>query len=272
MTVYIIGAGLFGSVARDLLLANGQKAFTIDCQKTDSASKAAGCLIKPSWLSCLGSSYKDGMNTLDELYGLKQVPMQVFGKLKLDSIYHAPPDNILKGADIYGNVTEIDQDAGHLTLQDGRSYSGKILVAAGVWSKALLGDRFGPVKMEGQRGVSFLYRTHFPEAKLRMWAPYKQSVAFEINNGITWFGDGTSIIEDNWKIEYENRALDHALALDPSLSIDNYITRRSGLRPYVTGHSGYFKKVGNKCWVSTGGAKNGVVLAALQAKQFLENL
>ena len=46
-----------------------------------------------------------------------------------------------------------------------------------------------------------------------------------------------------------------------------------GARPYVEGHKGgYFKRTGTKTWVSTGGAKSGTALAALQAWKFLQEI
>jgi hypothetical protein len=78
MTIYIIGSGLFGSIARDLLRNEGYDAITIDANLRYAASTAAGCLIKPSWLSCLGNKYKDGMGTLDKLYGLTKIPLQEY--------------------------------------------------------------------------------------------------------------------------------------------------------------------------------------------------
>ena len=46
-----------------------------------------------------------------------------------------------------------------------------------------------------------------------------------------------------------------------------------GARPYVEGHkAGYFQQVSPKTWVSTGGAKNGTILAAAQALAFVQGL
>jgi len=36
--------------------------------------------------------------------------------------------------------------------------------------------------------------------------------------------------------------------------------------------AGYFERVSHSTWVSTGGAKNGTVLAAYQAAEFLRSL
>jgi hypothetical protein len=44
-----------------------------------------------------------------------------------------------------------------------------------------------------------------------------------------------------------------------------------GARPYVVGNKvGYFEQARPRLWVSTGGAKNGTVLAAWQAYRFLK--
>ncbi len=124
--------------------------------------------------------------------------------------------------------------------------------------------------LTGLQGSSQRYRASLPEARLHVWAPYRQSVAFNIEPGVAWFGDGTALKPESFKPHHVARALHHAenLGLHPS----GLIETRVGIRPYVKGHVGWFRQAGARCWVSTGGAKNGVVLAAVQARQFLEAL
>lgn len=271
--IVIVGGGLFGSVARDLLRANGHEAMVIDNKFPDSGSAAAGCLMKPSWLSCLGDQYKKGLDILDSLYGLEQVPMMVNGVVKLDSIYHVDPTKILKEPDIVGKVERVDQFYGAVHLTDGQTWTGKVLVAAGYRSKELLPNHFSKVQLVGKAGVSLRFRTELLAAKISVWAPYKQSAAFTIADGETWFGDGTSINLENWNHgKYLDRALFHANKLDERLSAFLLDRHTFGVRPYVVGHSGWFVQTGANCWVTTGGAKNGLVLAAIQAQQFLESI
>lgn len=265
--ILIVGSGLFGSVARDLLTARGIPCKVIDDGRPMSGSYPAGCLTKPSWLDALGKAREPALGLLDQLYGIQKLPLRL-GPARLDSIMHVPPAAILRAPDVRARVTGILPEAGVVHLDSGETLVGhSILVAAGVWCRELLPLHFGSARLEGLQGVSLRFRETLPEARLKLWAPFKQSVAFNIEPGVAWFGDGTSLRPESWTPEHDERAQTHAadLGLDPS----NLIEVRHGLRPYVRGHTGWFQRAGRRCWVSTGGAKNGVVLAAAQALQFL---
>lgn len=268
--IYIIGAGLFGMVARDLLNARGIDCATIDDGRPLAGSYPAGCLTKPSWLTSVPNA-KEALALLDELYGLQSIPMRVLPvRARLDTINHVPPSAILRGPDIRGRVARVDPDGGRIILEDGREFTGAILVAAGVWSKDLLPDHFRGVPLTGLQGCSHRFAGELPEARLKVWAPFKQSVAFNIEEGVVWFGDGTATKPETFSDDHVKRSLEHAtdLGLYPS----GLKETRTGLRPYVRGHAGWFRRVSKTTWVSTGGAKNGVVLAAAQALEFLRDL
>jgi len=106
-------------------------------------------------------------------------------------------------------------------------------------------------------------------ASIYMYAPYKQAIAHTCAPGLTWVGDGAAILEKNWRTTERVELLRErakVLGVPPRGG-----TYRVGARPYVEGFkAGYFKKVMPNTWVSTGGAKNGLVLAAYQAQLFLE--
>jgi glycine/D-amino acid oxidase-like deaminating enzyme len=268
--VYIIGAGLFGSVARDLLASHGIPCTTIDAGEPLAGSRAAGCLTKPSWLNGLGTGRKIGLDTLDKLYGLKSMPLRV-GPLKLETIFHVPPSKILRGADIQGWVTSLNPDTGEAILhsEDGNHLhlQGRLLVAAGIWSQALLPG----LNLSGLQGASLRIPGRIPEARLKVWAPFKQTVAFNIGLDTVWCGDGTAVKRENWAQSYLDRVVDHARDVCPELDM-SLVKARTGIRPYAKGQVGLYKQVGKNCWVSSGGAKNGVVLAALQATYFLNDI
>lgn len=278
MKVLIIGAGLFGSVARDVLAEAGIESIVIDNGEELAGSKAAGCLIKPSWLTKLPKAEMEaGLYTLDRLYGLRSMPLRGPAGLPLGTILHAPPSRILRGPDIVGTVAEIDHNRGYvrMLLDDQLIRGDAILVAAGIWSSGLLPRvRFEPwPKIEGLYGESFRFSLRdFDGARLKVWAPYKQSVAFTIAPAIVWFGDGTAI-KNGWDgSKYRPRALEHAESLDPDLNQNRLLSSQVGIRPYVKGKVGWYERLGQRSWLSTGGAKNGVVLAAVQAQAFLRDL
>ncbi|QYW02143.1 putative membrane protein [Stenotrophomonas phage Sonora] len=266
--VIIIGAGLFGAVARDLLRARGIPCVVVDDQRPLRGSFPAGCLMKPSWLSGLGKDREGAMALLDELYGLKKIPMRVGDSfLKFDTITHVSPSQILKDPDIVGKVVSVNPQIGEVLFEDGTYLNADVvLVAAGVWCAELLPEHFSGVKLEGLQGASLRARGEMPEARLAIWAPYKQSVGFEIEPGTIWFGDGTALKPSSWKDHHTVRVVDHAR--DVGIAAHQIDEVRFGLRPYVRGKTGWFERAGSRCWVSTGGAKNGVALAASQALKF----
>lgn len=266
--IHIIGAGLFGAVARDLLRSRGIACQTVDDGRPLAGSFPAGCLTKPSWLSSVRN--RDGaLGLLASLYGVRRISLQV-GLLKLENVMHFAPSAILRPPDIRARAVSVDPDLGVVQLDNGQTLEGRVLVAAGVWSRDLLPDHFSGVRLIGLQGCSQRFRSAQPRAALKVWAPFKQSVCFEIEPGVTWFGDGTALLPDSWGPQHVERSLAHAEEL--GLSRWHLIETRVGLRPYVRGHSGWFRRVGQRCWVSTGGAKNGVVLAAAQALEFLDAL
>jgi hypothetical protein len=282
--IYIIGAGLFGAVARDLLRDNDIPCQTVDDGRPLSGSYPAGCLIKPSWLTKIPRRDRErAMIALDHLYGMREFPIRV-GPMKLESIRHVPPSTILQPPDITGTVTKVDPTAGRFWVsrfnrivgtrggvtkqQVGiEEFTGHLLIAAGVWCRELLPEHFADVPLTGLQGCSQRFAQRTPEAQMSVWAPFKQSVRFEIEDGITWFGDGTALKPESWTPDHTERSLKHAVGL--GLRRANLMETRVGLRPYIKGQTGWFRQLSDRCWVSTGGAKNGVVLAAVQALEFM---
>lgn len=267
--ITIVGAGLFGAVARDLLRARGIACQTIDDGRPLAGSYPAGCLTKPSWLASV-TNRDAAMSLLDQLYGRRTIPIRV-GPLKLDSVAHYPPAAILRPADIRGTVVSVNPQDASVRLSDGRLIrADAVLVAAGVWCRELLPEHFSGIRLTALQGCSQRFAGALPEARLKVWAPFKQSVAFNIEPGVVWFGDGTALKPESFNQTHVERSLAHAedVGLDRSALIET----RIGLRPYVRGQAGWFRRVGPRCWVSTGGAKNGVVLAAAQAIQFLNEI
>lgn len=270
MRVIIIGAGFFGGVARDLLRREGIECLTVDARLPDAGSIPAGGLTQPSWLEGLGRDYRPGWDLLDSLYGLQKLVLHTQGKEQPGTIYRVPTEKMLQPPDILAKVVSVNPGAGSVLLDNGDRLDGVILATSGAWVKDVFPEHFASVKLKALKGVSFRFKGEVDGAVLANWAPYKHSVAFNIEPGIIWFGDGTTIKAENWSDDHVRRALKHAQELLPEiLTAENLLETRTGLRPYVDGHKGYFARVGTQAWVSTGGAKNGLVLSALQALDFL---
>lgn len=199
------------------------------------------------------------METLDALYGLQTLSFRT--RVGLAQIFWVPPSSILSHAPRRERVTEVGD--GFITTEK-RVYRGLVLVAAGIWNGALCP---GPT-IRALTGAALIYDGTPRTNRMTVWAPYKQALSFERDPGLTWFGDGTSILQKNWKdsriADSRRRARDHGLTKGPVEVI-------VGHRPYCPEfRQGYFAQVSPRTWCVTGRAKNGTVLAAYYATKFLE--
>ncbi len=273
--IIVVGAGLFGSIAADLADSRDCRDVTLIDHWTigaaSSASQASGCLMRDSWFNALTKEeVNEGYKILDSLYGLEELQFNNIGLLSgvKVNIKFVNPDIILSNTCVCATVVKVDD--GVLTLSDGRKLRGNILVAAGPATSSLI----DMPPMRGLTGLSMRFHGQLKEPLMKVWAPYRQALAFNINKKEIWFGDGTAIKSENWNYaERLSMAIERAekhfgLVYNPRTTRVNV-----GTRPYVEGFkAGYFKRVSPKVWVSTGGAKNGTLLAAIQAARFLREL
>jgi len=263
--VIVIGNGMFGSIAASLARARGHAVTVVSNNEPMAASKASGCVLAPSWLGSLSAQQvKDGMTVLHQLYTVEDIVFttNLLAKFKASRI---DPDAMLVEPDIVSRVVAVQN--GVVALENGQKLKGQVLVAAGIWSAELIDM---PV-VRGLYGSSVRFQAHLPSPRIHVYAPYRQSVGFQLNKREVWFGDGTALIKSTWDKESTARkakTLERGLQMLGVPGAKYKITE--GVRPYVEGHkAGYFAKVGVNTWVSTGGAKNGTVLAASQAAQFI---
>ena len=267
MTVHIIGNGLFGRIASDMLSREGIANVVYDSEEAKSGSQASGNITKPSWVTGLGDTAREAYRDLDQMYGLHKFEPQVLPGKTIDLYYVHRSDVIgLPHVKATANINA----QGHFEFEyvDGNrvEVTEPVLVAAGVWT-----DRLAHIPvMQPITGVSFIFRK--PEGykpRFNAWAPYKQAISYDDGNRV-WFGDGQAIKDKNWKEERVATALERARGHGLE---DKPLEINTGYRPYVWKHkNGYFAQTGEKTWVSTGGGKNGIVLAAVQARQFMKEL
>lgn len=259
VNTFIVGNGLFGRIAYDLLALNGISSIIIDSLEPNSGTMASGNITKPSWVMGVPEA-KQAYEDLDYIYGLKKFsPAVALGKT-ID-LYYVPRKHTIKAPHKIAKVVKVGD--GEIELDSGEIYTGNVLIAAGYWCQELV-----PVpETEAIMGVSMTYWKTGHKPQFNMWAPYKQSISYGDGSEV-WFGDGTAIKAKNFKREErilasDKRAAEHGLT--------NPATVNVGIRPYVKGHkNGYFAQVYPDTWVSTGGGKNGIVLAMIQARKFLE--
>lgn len=270
--IVIVGNGLFGSIAARLARAEGHTVTVVSDDRPLSASKASGCVLAPSWLNSMERpAIETAMTVLGGLFPVHELEFQT--ALKPFKAKRVALEDVLVLADSYDHVTGVGN--GIVRTVAGTEYRGKVLVAAGAWCKELIPDM---PAIRGLYGASVVFKgVQLDVPRLSVWAPYKQAVGFNLDKKHVWFGDGTALIEKTWAKRGEQAAEttvrrgDHMLYEAGKSTIDHKVT--VGIRPYVEGYkAGYFERVHPNTWVSTGGAKNGTVLAAYQAAEFLRSL
>lgn len=270
-SVLIVGGGLFGSMAAIFAAKAGHDVTVFDDNRPFAGSKPAACLMKPGWMSGLGDIGKEGLKIIDETFGLQTIQFDIGLGVKSD-VFWVDPARIFaearKVARWFPEKVHAVADDGFISVGDGY-ISGAVLVATGVWAGELIP---GLPKIDALTGAAFTFEGVVPPS-IRVWAPYKQLVAFEREKGTTWVGDGSAILAKNWTDAREEASFKRACNLLGRAKHTKLIKIDVGYRPYVKGHkAGYFAQLAPKLFVSTGGAKNGTVLAAYYARKFVEAL
>lgn len=259
--ILIVGAGLFGSIAAKLCEEAGFSVRVFDDRREYSGSSAAGCVIKDEWLSSVGRERADkSLELLDRLYGLRSLEFKTAKSQTRGFVL----DPKLVLCEDRAQTERIEKASpGRIQTAAGNVYEGIVLIAAGVWSRALVGRRMPPVR--ALCGSSFEFDGE-QGAGIVTYAPYKQCTWFP-RDGRTWFGDGTAILHHRYVDAYNDRTLQRAA----TQGLRNPVRMNFGMRPYVA-PGGYLQSFGKNLWVSTGGAKNGCVLAAIQALEFVKGI
>lgn len=272
--IIIVGAGLFGSIAATLCSRAGHNVTVVDERRMYAASLASGCVLAPSWLSSLSKEdVATAMGVLGELYPIHDVDFgtALGAKFKAKRVN---VEDVLVEPDVRALATEVGDGFVRYTNAEGKSVKlqGVVLVAAGIWCKELVPDM---PDVTGLYGCSLTVRGQLQEPRISVYAPYRQAVGFNKDRKTIWFGDGSALIQKTWAAERLQRiqATKDRATKTMGITVTSGARVVEGARPVVAGHkSGYFRQVSPKLFISTGGAKNGTVLAALQARKFLEAL
>lgn len=279
LDVVVVGSGIFGSVIAAHLRRGGQRVLVIGDDRPDSGSRPAGCIIKPSWVSSLDrDEYSLGLKLLKDLYGIRTIPFITKPGGKTVAAEHVNPLAILRGCTAHpdfvdGVVTGIDDKQGEHPAVAwrngpigavGAATARRIIVAAGIWTSELCPW----VQTKAQYGWSFR-GPPVKEAVISLWAPYRQVVAFNMDDGWSWSGDGSSLKLESATHERQKKALHRctvAMGRDP-LRRETYEVAR-GARPYAeTGGKPCLISRRGHVWAVTGGAKNGTIAAAWAARE-----
>lgn len=267
--VVIVGGGLFGSIAARTLRHAGMDVELIDDNRPRSGSRAAGCLMKPSWLSTMGrDNVIRSMKLLDGLYGLKLVELNA-GPVKVACDW-INPDMILSEPRTIAKVVEARQGGVVLDRTVDRLIEARnVIVATGHWVPELVPD----TQVIGKVGMSVRLTAPPDDNRIQVWAPYKQLVRFRAPGGFCWAGDGSAIITANWDRERWRQVRNRIVAFAGDGEL------REGVRPYVkTANPADLRRVlpeapsGPSLWTLTGGGKNGTAAAGWAASELLRRL
>jgi glycine/D-amino acid oxidase-like deaminating enzyme len=262
----VIGTGLFGCMAARRLRRAGADVLLIGERRDDSASPAAGCVIRPSWLSSMSREDIDtGMGVLADMYDLKPITFSVLGKSV--ACHRVEPSEILSEPQVNGCVLEIKDNTTIVLYpqQPCVAISAKrcIIVAAGIWT----GDLMPGLVVKGRYGWS--HRSAPVQApSIHVWAPYRQIVAYNMDDGNSWVGDGQAVIAKSANVARRAASVFRCGRIAPGI----YRTTR-GARPYADtqGEPCLIERRGSVVAL-TGGGKNGTIAAAWAARQMEELL
>ena len=265
--VLVIGGGLFGSIVAKALRDQGRSVLVVDDGRPGSGSRPAACLMKPSWFSGLGKEvYEPSLKLLDRLYGVQDIKFRVpAGHV---NVHWVKPADVLQAADVVARVNSLERTSDwcwRARINNGGDLiAKKVVVAAGIWTPLLVSS----IKVDAQFGMAFLWpQGKIEEPFVRVWAPYRQLVAFNRGDGL-WVGDGTAI--KNWSNKYAEASLNRC---SKEIGLEVEPQKLFGARPYVADAKPcLLKEVSSGLWVATGGAKNGTLAAGWCAHQLMEKL
>ncbi|MGH7172233.1 MAG: NAD(P)-binding protein [Gemmataceae bacterium] len=257
-TLFIVGGGLFGSLAAAYARRKGIEAVVFDSAQEGAASRAAAGLFAERWAGRkLHAHYLHALPLLDQLYSIRPILLRHDRQdaAPSESLLFIPPSAILEPAPIRQQVTSVGD--GWLEA-DGKRYEGWVYLAAGIWSA-----RFLPgLEVHGKAGAAFLFPGE-REGRIRQPAAGRQCLAFVRDRGTTYFSDGTA--ERVYAEEHDRQSLNRAA----EMGLTEPIARLWGQRPYTPGGP-VFQRIARRTWLATGGRKMGTILGASFARRLVE--
>ncbi len=254
-TLFIVGGGLFGSLAAAFARSKGTEAVVFDCDRPGAASPAAAGLFQEKWAARkLRPHYHYALPVLDGLFHIRHTSLKRDDG-STESLLFIPPSAILEPQPIRQEVTSVGDgwlEAG------GKRYEGWVYIAAGIWS----GHFFHELEVFGKAGAAFLFAGE-REGRIRQAAANRQCLAFVRDPGTTYFGDGTA--ERVYAVEHDHLSLCRA----SEMGLTEPIERLWGQRPYTPGGP-FFQRIASRTWLATGGRKMGTILGASFARRLVE--
>jgi glycine/D-amino acid oxidase-like deaminating enzyme len=253
--LFIVGGGLFGSLAASYARSKGIETVVFDPGCTGAASPAAAGLFQEKWAGRkLRPHYQYALPLLESLCDIQPISL-MRDDGGAESLLFVPPSAILEPQPIRCRVTSVGD--GWLEAE-GQRYQGWVYIAAGVWS----GQFLPGLEVYGKAGAAFVFPGE-REGRIRQAGANRQCLAFVRDRGTTYFSDGTAerVYGEEHDCQSRSRAADMGLT-EPS-------ARLWGNRPYVPGGP-FFEQIACRTWLATGGRKMGTILGASFARRLVE--
>jgi glycine/D-amino acid oxidase-like deaminating enzyme len=254
-TLFIVGGGLFGSLAAAYARSKDIEAVVFDSGRAGAASPAAAGLFQEKWAARkLRPHYHHAFPLLDRLFNVRHISL-TRDDGSTEPLLFVPPADILEPQPIRQQVTSVGDgwlEAG------GQRYEGWVYLAAGIWS----GQFLPGLEVFGKAGAAFFFAGE-REGRIRQTAANRQCLAFARDPGATYFSDGTA--ERLYAAEHDHLSLDRAA----EMGLTEPIARLWGQRPY-TPRGPFFERIASHTWLATGGGKLGTILGASFARRLVE--
>jgi glycine/D-amino acid oxidase-like deaminating enzyme len=255
-TLFIVGGGLFGSLAARYARTRGIEAVVFDSARPGAASLAAAGLFQEKWAARkLRPHYHYALPLLERLTNIQHISLKRDDG-SAEALLFIPPSAILEPNPIRQQVTSVGD--GWLEAA-GQHYEGWVYIAAGIWSGQFLPE----LEVIGKAGAAFVFPGE-REGRIRQAEARRQCIAFAREPGNTYFSDGTA--ERIYTEEHDRLSLGRAA----DMGLTGPIARLWGNRPYTPGGP-FFQKIASRTWLATGGRKMGTILGASFARRLVED-
>lgn len=288
MKVGIIGNGLFGSIIARKLRKEGidVAVFASNSENLPRASECSAGLWKDTWINkAIRQQVVDSYDLLSELIdgSIEEKVMHNKNTQKEETFFHVPPSSILVEANRIGKILKIEDCGESMKLwfhdpkvpSTGLYSCDYVVVAAGAFTDDLLSISGLPTLGVDRYWGKCFFSSEVPTiSKLRVWAPYKQSMWFPVNNELSYISDGATVKnpkQDDARItKVTDRLIENLIAIgaDPS----RVVGTKEGFRPFLSKGIDFVTKVHSRVIVATGGRKNSTVLCGYVAKKAFELL
>lgn len=254
-TLFIVGGGLFGSLAAAYARRKGIEVVVFDCGRAGAASPAAAGLFKERWAGRkLRPHYQYALPLLERLTNIQCLSLRREDG-GTEALLFVPPSAVLEPTPVRQQVTSVG--AGWLEA-GGQRYEGWVYIAAGIWS----GQFLSGLEVYSKAGAAFVFPGE-QEGRIRQAAPDRQCLAFVRDRGTTYFSDGTA--ERRYTEEHDRQSLGRAA----EMGLTGPKARLWGHRPYTPGGP-VFEKIAPRTWLAAGGRKMGTILGASFARRLVE--